>query len=122
MPRTLSRGPLSYVARSWASLIFISVSTVLHRTLRGPLAPGWPVDFEIANLFWRGQFNRAFSMANIREARIYFDSLQTWTDEVYEVARSASPPGSPIGDWVLPHEPTSEATLLYRACLLQTTG
>src|SRR5262249_47266762 len=75
-------------------------STILRRSLRGPLAPGWPLDFEIGNLFWRSQFDRAFAMADIREGRVYFDSLQTWTDEVYDVERSTLSPGAPKGDWV----------------------
>jgi acetyl esterase/lipase len=75
--------------------------------------PGWSSDFEIGNLFWRGQFNRAFAMMDIREARLYIDSLQTWTDEVYDVVRRASPPGAPKGYWISPPAPCSEATLLY---------
>jgi monoterpene epsilon-lactone hydrolase len=113
MPRTLSHGPFRYVTRSWASMVWISVSTILRRSLHGPLAPGWPLDFEIGNLFWRSQFDRAFAMADIREARVYFDSLQTWTDEIYDVERSTLPPGDPKGDWVSPLAPTSDATLLY---------
>ena len=113
MPRTLSHGPFRYVTRSWASMVWISVSTILRRSLHGPLAPGWPLDFEIGNLFWRSQFDRAFAMADIREARVYFDSLQTWTHEIYDVERSTVPPGDPKGDWVSPLAPTSDATLLY---------
>jgi epsilon-lactone hydrolase len=113
MPRTVSHGPFRDVARSWASMVWISVSTILRRSLRGPLAPNWPLDFEIGNLFWRGQFDRAFVMADIREGRVYFDSLQTWTDEVYDVGRSTSPPGAPKGDWVSPPELASDATVLY---------
>jgi acetyl esterase/lipase len=113
MPRTVCQGPIRYATRSWAHLISISISTTLRRALRGPLVPGWSLDFEIGNLFWRGQFNRALAMTDIREARHYFDSLQTWTDEVYDVVRRASPPGAPKGDWISPSMPSSEATLLY---------
>jgi acetyl esterase/lipase len=113
MPKTFSHGPFGYVARSWASMVRISVSTSLRRSMRGPLVPGWPLDLEIGNLFWRSQFERAFAMADIREGRVYFDSLQTWTDEVYDVERNISPPGAPKGDWVSPPELTSDATLLY---------
>jgi hypothetical protein len=112
VPKTLSKGPFRYVARSWASLVWISLSTILRRSLRGPLAPGWPLDFEIGNLFCRSQFDRAFAMADISESRVYFDSLQTWTDEVYEVERNTPPPGAPKGDWVSLPELTSDATLL----------
>lgn len=113
MPKIVNRGPLGYVARSWASLIFVSVSTVLRRTWRGPLAPGWSLDFEIGNLFWRGQFNRAFAMPDIRQARLYFDSVMTWTDEEFKVVRSDPIQGLSIGEWVSPPKPHSEAVLLY---------
>jgi hypothetical protein len=46
---------MRHVARSWASMIGVSLSVVLRRALNGPLVPGWPLDFEIGNLFWRGQ-------------------------------------------------------------------
>ena len=52
-------------------------------------------------------------MADLAEARRYFDSLETRTDETYEVERRPSPSGASHGDWVLPRKPTSETTLLY---------
>jgi epsilon-lactone hydrolase len=113
MSRTVSKGPLSYIARSWARMIAVSLRALWRHLFHGPLVPGWPLDFEIGNLFWRGQFNHAFAMADIRQARIYFDSLQTYTDETYDVARKASPSGAPKGDWITPTGTTSKATLLY---------
>lgn len=89
------------------------MQTILRRQARGPLAPGWSLDFEIGNLFWRGQFKRALAMSHIREARAYFDSLQIWTDEHYEVVRRSSPPGSPKGVWVSVPAPAMDATLFH---------
>jgi epsilon-lactone hydrolase len=113
LPRTVSKGPIRYVVRSWAWMVLVSLRVTARRLFRGPLAPGWPLDFEIGNLFWRGQFNHAFAMADIRQGRIYFDSLQTYTDEVYDVARKAPPPSAPRGDWILPNKVTSRVTVLY---------
>lgn len=113
MSKFVGQGPLGYVARSWAALIYTSIATIMRRALRGPLAPGWSLNFEIGNLFWRGQFNRAFAMSDIREARLHFDSLMTLTDEVFDVVRRPSAPGSPIGEWVSPPTLNSGATLLY---------
>lgn len=113
MPRIISQGPKRYIARSWISLILVSLRTILRRSLFGPLAPRWPLDFEIGNLFWRGQFNRAIAMADMAEARLYFDSLQTLTDEKYDVTCTPSPSGALKGNWIAPCEPRPKLTLLY---------
>ena len=113
MSRTISQGPRRFVARSWASMILVSLYTIFRRIVFGPLAPNWTLDFEIGNLFWRGQFNHAFAMADIAQARVYFDSLQTLTDEVYDVARRPSPSGAPKGEWSTPGRLRSGATILY---------
>ena len=94
-------------------MIRLSLATLVGRSWRGPLAPGWPLDFEIGVRFWRAQFRHALAMADLAEARRYFDSLETRTDETYEVERRPSPSGASHGDWVLPRKPTSETTLLY---------
>jgi monoterpene epsilon-lactone hydrolase len=113
MPKTVSQGRPGHVFRSWSVLLGVSMSTFLRRLFHGPLAPGWSANFEIGNLFWREQFNHAFAMSDIQEARRYFDSLMTWTDEVFEVDRTASSSGAPVGDWITPPTLTSGATLLY---------
>ncbi len=94
-------------------MIRCTFATLVARAWKGPLAPGWPLDFEIGVRFWRAQFRYALATADLAEGRRYFDGLQTRTDEVYDVERRRSPSGVPRGDWVLPREPRSEATLLY---------
>jgi acetyl esterase/lipase len=113
MSKTITQGPFRYAARSWATLLGLSLATVVARRWRGPLAPGWPLDFEIGVRFWRAQFRRAFAMSDIADARRYFDSLQTWTDEVFDVERRAPPSMAPKGQWVIPGTPKSRAILLY---------
>jgi len=94
-------------------MTLVSLRTILRRSLFGPLAPRWPLDFEIGNLFWRGQFNRAFAMADMVEARLCFDSLQTVNDEEYDVTCTPSSPDAPKGNWIAPREPRPKLTLLY---------
>ena len=113
MSRIFSQGPLGYVLRSWSVLIGVSISAMIRRAFRGSLAPGWSLNFEIGNLFWREQFNHAFSMPDIGKARIYFDSLMTWTNEAFDVVRRESAPGEPAGLWIEPPALSSDATLLY---------
>ena len=113
MSKIVLAGPFRYIARSYASIMATSLRVLARRMFRGPLAPGWRLDFEIGNEFWREQFTRAFAMPDIREGRIYFDSLQTGTDEVYEVERSPAPPGAPKGAWIIPRRKLTDATILY---------
>ena len=61
----------------------------------------------------RGQFNHAFALTNISEARAYFDSLQTLIDEPFEVDMRPTSSGDPKGDWFKPHTPQLTATMLY---------
>lgn len=73
----------------------------------------WPLQFEIANLFWRRQFNHALALDDIDEGRAYFDSLYTVLDEHPDVDVRASRPGDPPGHWFVPRTCGSDATMLY---------
>lgn len=109
----VNQGPLRDRLGSWGALIGAACTAIGRRALHGPLAPGWSLDFEIGNLFWRTQFRRAMAMADFSRGRTYFDSLQTRTDEIYDVVRESAPPGAPKGDWIIPAAPRSAATVLY---------
>ena len=109
MGRTITTGPWRQAARSWATLMAVSAATLAGRARRGPLVEGWSLDFEIGARFWRAQFERALAMRDFGQGRLYFDSPQTWTDEVYEVERRAAPGGC----WIVPRGPLREATLFY---------
>ncbi|MCF6275850.1 MAG: alpha/beta hydrolase, partial [Robiginitomaculum sp.] len=81
--------------------------------MRKPLTSDWSFEFEIGVLFWRHQFNRAFAMANIHEARAYFDSLITLTDETYNLKSTPSQQNEPEGQWHIPKSGDSKITALY---------
>jgi epsilon-lactone hydrolase len=66
-------------------MLSIGTKTTFRHGFGRKLVASWTRDFEIGNLFWRHQFNRAFAFSDINEGRAYFDSLQTWIDEAHPV-------------------------------------
>jgi epsilon-lactone hydrolase len=113
MPRIVFSGPRRYILRSLASLLKISTSAFVRRLVGRAIASDWPLDFEIGNLFWREQFRQAMSMTNMAEARVYFDSLQTYTDETFNVKRRVTESGKPKGSWITPDIIKTDAVILY---------
>lgn len=113
MPVIKSQGSLRHVVRSWRALSWTSIKVVFRHLIGRPLDPEWSISAETGNLFWRGQFNYAFALADINEGRDYFDSLLTETDEVYAVDRLPTGADEPRGHWVQPHKKLRETTLLY---------
>ena len=113
MPRIVHTGSFKYRLKSWQSLIAISLGVLLRRQKGKPLVKSWSAEFEIGVLFWREQFNRALAMPKISDGREYFDSLQTYTNEKYDVQRSAVSVGGVKGNWVSPDKITDDITILY---------
>ncbi|MDQ2103604.1 alpha/beta hydrolase [Azospirillum isscasi] len=107
------RGCLRHKARSLAVITAISARVLARRALGKPLVPEWSSHFEIGNLFWRAQFNHAFALGDMAEARAYFDSLVPILDRAPDVGIRASRPGEPPGDWFIPRTVRGETTLLY---------
>ena len=113
MAKTILQGRFGHKARSLATIAFVSARVLARRALGKPLVPEWTPLFEIGNLFWRAQFNHAFALGDIVEARAYFDSLLPVLDEVPDVDIRPSPPDKPRGDWFIPRTRRSKATMLY---------
>lgn len=113
MSQIVHHGRLRYIVWSWASLIAISTKVGLRRIIGKPLEREWSFGLEVGNLFWRRQFMRAMAMPDLDDGRAYFDSLQTYTDEVFEVECSASTGCDPKGNWITPRALHSKTTLLY---------
>jgi acetyl esterase/lipase len=113
MPRIVLAGRVPHIVRSSASFYTIAAAVALRRLFGRKLAPDWPRDMEIVNLFWREQFNRALRFSDIHEGRAYFDSLQTYTDETFAVERTPSGSDCPPGDWMTARRLQSPVTLLY---------
>ncbi|HYD66521.1 alpha/beta hydrolase [Azospirillum sp.] len=113
MPKTILQGRFRHKARSLANLTLACADVLARRAVGRPLVPEWSIPFEVANLFWRAQFNHAFALADIAEARAYFDSLVSVVDGAPAVDVRPSLPGEPRGDWFIPHVRKGAATVLY---------
>jgi hypothetical protein len=98
MQRIKRHGSLRHIARSSFVFAGISAAVAMRRLIGKPLVPEWPYVFEVCNLFWRSQFNHAFALGDIIEARRYFDSLRTLANEVYPVDVQPSKSDEPNGD------------------------
>lgn len=113
MAKTKLQGRCSHISRSLATISLLSARVLARRALGEPLVPEWTSLFEIGNLFWRAQFNHAFALKDIAEARAYFDSLVPLLGKAPEVDIRTSLPDEPRGDWFIPRTRKGEATLLY---------
>lgn len=113
MAKTKLQGRFRHRARSLATISLISVQVLARRAIGRPLVPEWNALFEIGNLFWRQQFNHAFALKDIADARAYFDSLVPVLDILPAVDIHPSRAGEPRGDWFIPRTRKSDATLLH---------
>lgn len=113
MPRTVVQGRASHKARSVATLWWTAISVLARRAVRRPLVKEWGIEYEIATLFYRRQFDRALAVDDIVEGRAYFDSLYTVVEQDPDVDVLSSEPGQPSGTWFRPRTATSPITMLY---------
>ena len=104
-------GPLSLRLKSFAVLHRIALSTALRHCLGRRMAPDWDAGFEIGIRFWRHQFTAAMTHPDRARGRLLFDSLQTETDDLYDV--TVTPCQTPKGTWYCPRTRRGTATLLY---------
>lgn len=113
MPKTVFQGTLPHRIRSTVTLLATSLEVLARRAIGKPLVPGWPVPFEIGTLFYRKQFNHAFSLPDMVQSRAYFDSLYTLAEPNLPIHIHASRPDEPRGHWFIPEAPHSSKTMLY---------
>jgi len=113
LPRLKLRGKPRYIARSLAVLNATAIATFWRRIVGKPLVPSWSTNFEIGVRFWRHQFEHAMAMADPVEARAYFDSVQTETDEAFDVVVEPTRDVEPIGDWYRPRAVRRRSILLH---------
>lgn len=111
MAKIRFNGPLSVGLSSFLTLNKIALQTYARHVIGRRLEPSWNADIEIGIHFWRHQFTKAMRQTDLKKGREIFDSLQTETDDVYDVTleKSTIPPGT----WYHPTAPDSTATLLY---------
>lgn len=113
MPKTYLQGKFSHKLRSALTLLGTSVEVLVRRAMGKPTVPQWSMSFEIGTLFYRRQFNHAFSMDDIAAGRAYFDSLITTADPLPDVTVQTSKPGQPRGNWVTPRNGHNALTMIY---------
>jgi len=111
--KTILQGRLSHKLRSLALLTLLSARVTARRALGKALVTQWPLSFEIGMLFWRAQFNHAFTMNDFAQGRSYFDSLHWLIGSLPKVDVQATSKGEPRGHWFIPHTRSSEATMLH---------
>ncbi|WP_462079959.1 alpha/beta hydrolase [Luteimonas sp. RIT-PG2_3] len=94
-------------------LLTTSLTVLARRAVGKPLVAEWSMPFEIGTLFYRRQFNHAFSLKNIAEGREYFDSCFTIAGAPPPVDMRDSRAGEPPGEWFTPKGYTDALTILY---------
>ncbi len=111
MVKIVYSGPLALRLRSLAKLSQIAIATSIRHALGRRMADDWDANMETGIRFVRHQFTAAMRHRDIAQGRELFDSLQTQTDDIYEVTSSAAQGIS--GRWYDPKHRESEAVLLY---------
>jgi monoterpene epsilon-lactone hydrolase len=111
MARIKFSGPLSVRLSSLFTLNGIGLATYVRHLFGSQLEPSWDANFETGVRFWRRQFTRAMRQSDLKKGRQILDSLQTETDDVYEVSREAVE--EPKGHWYVPGTLSSKAVILY---------
>lgn len=111
MPKTILKGSISHKMRSLSVLMKISTDVLLRRAINKPLVAEWSTMFEIGTLFWRHQFNHAFSLDNIKEGRAYMDSCYSVLDP--DLSTESYPNEEPKGEWFIPRSQADDITMLY---------
>ncbi len=96
---------------SFAAINRIAIGTYFRHLIGRRIAPDWDETFEIGIRFVRRQFTAAMKHADIAQGRLLFDSLQTETDDIYDVDVEAC--DTPRGHWYRPRTRRSGKTLLY---------
>lgn len=113
MPKTITQGRFSHRVRGLTNLLTTTFQVLGRRAVGKSLVKEWPPIFEMATLFWRKQFNHAFSLNNIAEGRAYFDSVYSLPDVMPKVDIVPSLADEPAGDWFIPRNCSTDITLLY---------
>lgn len=108
-------GPLRYRISSFLTLNKALLSTYIRRAVGQQMEPSWDAHIEIGIRFWRQQFTKAMAQPDMVKGRAIFDSLVTETDDIYDVSVKSSPEIQTkiLGDWYIPHNIQSSATLFY---------
>lgn len=113
MPKTILTGRLGHKLRGLAVLLLVSMGVLVRRAMGRPLVPEWSISFEIGTLFWRKQFNHAFSLPDIQEGRAYLDACYSILDPELDVQIRPNTAAEPRGSWFVPRSKSSDVVMLY---------
>jgi len=113
MTKTVFQGKLSHRLRSAWVLLSTSAGVLARRASGRALVREWSIPFEIGTLFYRRQFNHAFSLNNVAEARAYFDSCITVPGPPPPVDIRPAERDEPRGEWFTPRDYKGTLTILY---------
>lgn len=113
MSKIKFNGKIGHRVSSYLALSNISMMVIWRKITKKSINSNWSVAFEIGVLFWRHQFNRAFSYPTIQEGRAYFDSLITSVEEDFDVTSSQPNKGQPRGEWHKLNGISSDYKILY---------
>lgn len=111
MVKIVYSGPLVLRLRSLAKLSQISIMTSIRHGFGRRMAEDWDANMETGIRFVRHQFTAAMRHRDIAQGRELFDSVQTQTDDVYDVSTSTAK--GIKGRWHDPNHHQSGAVLLY---------
>ena len=111
MVKMVYSGPLPLRLRSLAKLSQIAIATSIRHAFGYRMAEDWDAKMETGIRFVRHQFTAAMRHRDIAQGRKLFDSVQTQTDDVYDVISSVSQGIN--GRWYDPKCSDSKAVLLY---------
>lgn len=108
-------GPLGQRISSFLILNKALLATYIARAFGKKMEPSWDAHMEIGIRFWRNQFTKAMAEPDMAKGRQIFNSLVTETDDIYNVSveKNASQNVTPNGEWHIPHDIQSDATVLY---------
>ncbi|MCB0058246.1 MAG: alpha/beta hydrolase [Caldilineaceae bacterium] len=89
----------------------IGAATYARHVLGRRMEPTWDAGFETGIRFWRQRFTEAMRCGDMARGRQLFDSVQTETDDIYDVSIEAC--DRPKGRWYTPGTRLCDAMLLY---------
>ncbi len=105
-------GPLRYRLQIILILIRSAVTVILRRTLRGPLVPGWDLQFEASSHFQKALYKAVYRYQDIHDGRRLLDALGVGTPSLDKVAIETL--SSPIsGEWVRPVSFMKDRVILF---------
>jgi monoterpene epsilon-lactone hydrolase len=104
-------GPLSLRMSSFVELNRIGMATFARHAFGQRLEPTWDAGFETGVRFCRRQFEKAMRQPDMAQGRRILDSLQTETDDDYDVSRVRLE--APPGFWHVPRTVLTDTTVLY---------